>query len=105
MNLTKTRREAKILAAKILAQSSREAHQDSHREAIIPAAKIRNPSANLAKILAEKQIHSGKNLDVILPGVSTRLATGSKILGEIHYGNLATNFFWIEPNVYVLEIS
>ena len=32
-----------------------------------------------------------------------RLATGSEILGEIHCGNLITNFFWIEPNVYGLK--
>ena len=35
-----SRREAKIPAAKISARSCREAHQDSRREAIIPAAKI-----------------------------------------------------------------
>ena len=47
-----------------------------------------DPTANLAKILAEEQIHSGKNLGAILPGILPRLATGSEILGEIHSGNL-----------------
>ena len=65
---------------------------------------LRNATANLAKILTEEQIHGGKNLSAILPGISPRLATGSEILGEIHCGNLnkildnaATNFFGIKP--------
>ena len=83
--------------AKILARKQK-SHQD--------------PAANLAKILTKKQIHGGKNLGAILPGISPRLATGREIFGEIHCGNLGkiladfrhtANFFWIEPNVYVLK--
>ena len=78
-----SRQEAKIPAAKISARSCREAHQDSRREAIILAVKISPESyRNLAKFLAEKQIHGGKNLGAILPGISPRLATGSEILGS-----------------------
>ena len=70
---------------------------ESHRDPGKILARKRNsqrpkscwdPTANLAKILAEEQIHSGKDLGAILPGILPRLATGSEILCEIHCGNL-----------------
>jgi len=48
-----------------------------------------NPTANLAKTLAEKKINGSQNLGVILLGISPRFAVGSEILGEIHCGNLS----------------
>ena len=99
-----SRREAKIPAAKISAQSCREAHQDSRREAIIPAAKISPESYRESRQVSRRQANSRwQNLGTILLEISPRLATGSEILGEIHCGNLVTNFFWIELNVYGLR--
>ena len=114
----KSRRDPATNLAKILAGKQKFRQPKSRRDPAVNLAKIlaekqksrrpksrRNPATKLTKILAGKQIDGGKNLGAILPGISPRLATGSEILGEIYCGNLVTNFFWIEPNVYVLEIS
>jgi len=59
-----------------------------------------DPTSNLAKIFAEKQILGGQNLGGILQGVSPRGAVGREILGDSlweswqNFGHAATNFFW-----------
>ena len=101
-----SRREAKIPAAKISARSCREAHQDSRREAIILAVRISPESYRESRQVSRREANSWwQKSRAILPGISPRLATGSEILGSRfeHCGNLVTNFFWIEPNVYGLR--
>ena len=73
----------------ISARSCGESYQDSRREAIIPAAKI-SPGCYCE---SHQDSRRGANSQWQkfwrdLAGISPRLATGSKILGEIHCGNL-----------------
>ena len=106
-----SRREAKLLATKISARSCRESHQDSRREAIVLAAKISPESYCESRQEANSR---WQNSRCDLAGNFAKIGDGKRnswwdSLRESrqnsrHAGS-ATNFFWIEPNVYVLEIS
>ena len=85
-----SRQETKFPAAKILLGSYRESRQDSCRGANSQWQKSwRDLAGNLAKIGDRKRNSLWDSLRE----------------SRRHFSHAATNFFWIEPNVYVLKIQ
>ena len=103
-----SRREAKILAAKILARSCCKSHQDSRQEAIIPAAKIWPESYRESRQGSRREANSRwQKSRCDLAGNFAKIGDGKRNSwwhslrqSRKNFRNAAANFFWIEPNMF-----